>query len=288
MNESVTSSFPRQDLENLLRIAFEEDLGSGDVTSLATISKDSQSKAFFIAKEDGVLCGLQVIETIQQFRSGPFHFHAEKNEGDALKKGDHIGFLEGSSREILECERILLNFMQHLSGIASVTAHFCHALQGSKTQVLDTRKTLPGYRNLDKYAVRCGGGSNHRQGLFDQVLIKDNHIRACGSVRAAVDMARKSYGNRYKIEAEVETIEEIHSLLDSPVDVLLLDNMNNDLLQESIRLVRDKAPQILLEASGNMDLQRVIAIKHFGLDFISVGSLTHSVKAMDISLRFES
>jgi nicotinate-nucleotide pyrophosphorylase (carboxylating) len=206
-------------------------------------------------------------------------------EGDAIRSGQTLALLEGETRGLLLCERILLNFLQRFCGIATVTRRFVEALGRSSTRVLDTRKTLPGYRLLDKYAVAVGGGTNHRQGLFDQVLIKDNHAAACGSARIAAEKAAARYGRSYPIEAEAGTLEELESLLDAPVDSILLDNMSDARLRKAVWRARAAAPGIRLEASGNMDLARVRRLRNAGLDFISVGGLTHSVKSLDLSLK---
>ncbi len=286
--------FPELALQKLLPLAFAEDVGNGDVTSLATIPEGSLSEATLVAKAHGIIAGLPCIEMI--FRNRGFLPNLESliTEGQAVKPGDKLMQLSGKTRELLVCERILLNILQRLSGIATVTHQFTQALSQSqsqsnghsKTKILDTRKTLPGYRELDKYAVRIGGGQNHRQGLFDQILIKDNHILACGTVRAAVDKAVASYGKQFVIEAEVNSLEQLQTLLGSAVDIVMLDNMSDTEMEKAIAWVHAYAPNILLEASGNMHLSRVQGLANIGLDFISVGALTHSVQALDISLEF--
>jgi len=276
--------FPVKALKPLLALAFDEDLGSGDVTSIATLPETHSSKALLLAKEPGIMAGLPVISEVFRYKGLAPSIQYQIEEGAYFSQGDVLVILAGNTRDLLGCERILLNFLQRLCGIATVTGAFVDALKGSKTKVLDTRKTLPGWRALDKYAVAAGGGKNHRQGLYDQILIKDNHAAACGSVREAVLRARSKYGGGYVIEAEVKTLDELESLFDLPVDIVLLDNMNNELLAESVRLTQLHAPKIKLEASGNMTLERVAGLRDFGLDFISVGALTHSVKALDLSL----
>jgi nicotinate-nucleotide pyrophosphorylase (carboxylating) len=231
-----------------------------------------------------VIAGLPLIERV--FRHRGFHPRIDllRTEGDAVEPGDTLATLQGSLRALLLCERILLNFLQRLSGIATVARTYAQALEGSPTRLLDTRKTLPGYRALDKYAVAMGGGANHRMGLYDMVLVKDNHAEACGSVRSAVEKVHAHYAGKYTVEAEVRTLAELETLLDAPVDIVLLDNMDDATLKEAIAMARDRAPRLKLEASGNMDLERARRIRDFGLDYISVGALTHSVKALDISL----
>jgi nicotinate-nucleotide pyrophosphorylase (carboxylating) len=276
--------FPQKALKVLLGPAFEEDEGSGDVTSLATLADSRMSHAILLAKEDGVMAGLPLIGEVFRHRGLAPYLEPVVQEGASFKNKDVLMRMHGKTRDLLVCERIILNFLQRMCGIATVTSHFASAVAGTKTRILDTRKTLPGYRELDKYAVVVGGGTNHRKGLYDQILIKDNHAAACGGVREAVLKARAKYGTSFIVECEVRTLEEVASLLAEPVDILLLDNMTDDQLKESILLVNGQAPKIKLEASGNMNLERVQRLRDFGLDFISVGALTHSVKALDISL----
>lgn len=277
-------TFPNRGLKALLSLAFEEDEGRGDITSLATLSESHRSSAVLLAKSDGILAGLPVLGEVFRHRGLAPHIEGLASEGQAFQNGQILAKLHGYTRDLLLCERILLNFMQRLTGIATVTQAFVKALDGSATRILDTRKTLPGYRDLDKYAVVVGGGTNHRRGLYDQILIKDNHAAACGGVREAVRRARSKYGGSYVVECEVRTQEELESLVGEAVDIVLLDNMHDDALRAAIALARARMPGLKLEASGNMDLPRVKSLRDFGLDFISVGALTHSVKAADLSL----
>jgi nicotinate-nucleotide pyrophosphorylase (carboxylating) len=277
-------AFPSEDFDRLLPWAFAEDEGHGDVTSLATIAEGAAGRARLLCKQAGVIAGLPLIERV--FRHRGFHPNITLlcHEGDKVKAGQVLAEIRGSLRALLVCERILLNFLQRLSGIASVSREYADALGSSTTRLLDTRKTMPGYRALDKYAVAMGGGTNHRMGLYDMVLVKDNHAEACGSVRAAVDKVYASYAGKYTVEAEVRTLAELESLLDARVDIILLDNMDDRTLKDAVAMARARAPRLRLEASGNMDLERVRRIREFGLDYISVGALTHSVRALDISL----
>lgn len=277
--------FPAAAFDRLLPWAFEEDEGSGDITSIATIDAMASGQATLLCKQDGILAGLPLVERVFRHRGFSPQLTALRREGEALSAGSVIMNLEGPLRALLVCERILLNFLQRLSGIATAAHEYAQALEGSGTKVLDTRKTLPGYRLLDKYAVAVGGGSNHRMGLYDMVLVKDNHAEACGSVRAAVDRIHACYGGKYPVEAEVRTVAELETLLDGQVDILLLDNMDDATLAQAVALAREKAPRIKLEASGNMDLARLKGLRGLGLDFVSVGALTHSVKALDISMK---
>ncbi len=276
-------AFPMKALQALLPTAFAEDEGAGDITSEATLDAGDRSKGALLCKEDGVLAGLPLMEAVFRHRGLAPRLEWLVHEGDAIYAGQILARLEGETRGLLVCERIILNFMQRLCGIATVAREY--ALAAAPTRVLDTRKTLPAYRELDKYAVAVGGGMNHRMGLHDQILIKDNHAAACGSVRAAVDHAAARFGRAYRIEAEVRTLDEIETLLDSQVDILLLDNMNDKTLKAAVTRVRAAAPHIQLEASGNLDLARVKKLRNIGLDFFSVGALTHSVKALDLSLK---
>ncbi len=276
--------FPSRSIKALLSLAFEEDEGRGDITSLATLSENHRSSAVLLAKSDGILAGLPVIGEVFRHRGLAPHIEALASEGQAFQSGQILAKLQGYTRDLLLCERILLNFMQRMTGIATLTQSFVKALEGSATKILDTRKTLPGFRDLDKYAVVVGGGTNHRRGLYDQILIKDNHAAACGGVREAVRRARAKYGGSYVVECEVRTQEELESLAGESVDIVLLDNMQDQDLRAAIAWARSRMPKLKLEASGNMDLPRVKSLRDFGLDFISVGALTHSVKAADLSL----
>jgi nicotinate-nucleotide pyrophosphorylase (carboxylating) len=281
---TTSPAFPGEALDKLLPLAFAEDEGSGDVTSIATIGEKQPGRARLLCKQAGTLAGLPAAERIFHFRGVPVACRALRRDGDAVEAGTVAMEMDGPLRDLLVCERILLNVMQRLSGIATATAAHVKVLGSSATRLLDTRKTLPGFRDLDKYAVAVGGGLNHRRGLYDRILIKDNHAEACGSVRKAVDKARALYGRAYVLEAEVRSLAELETLLDGTVDIVLLDNMGDADLKKAVALARAKAPSLKLEASGNMDLERLARIKDIGLDFISVGAITHSVKAMDISL----
>ncbi|HLP40886.1 MAG TPA: carboxylating nicotinate-nucleotide diphosphorylase [Fibrobacteria bacterium] len=276
--------FPHEALDRLLPLAFEEDEGSGDLTTLATIPESMDGVAVLSAKEPGVVAGLPAVERIFGYRGSVPRIVLHRKDGDEVAAGDAVLTLEGSLRSLLTCERIVLNVLQRMSGIATAARAHVRALEGSRTRLLDTRKTVPGWRALDKYAVAGGGGANHRHGLFDQVLIKDNHAAACGSIRAAVDKVDTAYRGAHPVEAEVRALDELKTLLDSAVDIVLLDNMDDATLIAAVALVRAEAPSIKLEASGNMTLERLRRIKDIGLDYVSVGALTHSVRALDLSL----
>ena len=277
--------FPTEDALTMIRLALAEDVRTGDVTSLWTIPANQTEHARLIAKEDGVLAGLPVIELVFQELKANVKVTLHKADGDVVKKGDLIAELDGTTRELLTGERTLLNFIQQLSGVATVAHRFQEALKAGKTRVLDTRKTIPGFRTMQKYAVRVGGGSNHRMGLFDMVLVKDNHIAACGGVLEALAVVKKNNTQNLMVEMEVENLEELRSLLNKGVDVIMLDNMSNEMMAEALQIIRESGDKVLVEGSGNMALERAKEIATLGLDFISVGALTHSVKALDISMR---
>lgn len=280
---SVLPPFPLKALQALLPSAFAEDEGPGDVTSEATLDPGHMSQGVLLCKEDGVLAGSAVMEAVFRHRGLAPRLEWLAADGEAIRAGQVLARVEGETRGLLVCERIILNFLQRLCGIATAARRFAEA--AAPTRVLDTRKTLPGYRELDKYAVAAGGGENHRMGLHDRILIKDNHAAACGSVRAAVARAVARFGRSYVIEAEVRTLDELESLLDAPVDILLLDNMDDKTLKAAVARARAVAPHVKLEASGNLDLARVRKLRNLGLDYFSVGELTHSVKALDLSLK---
>jgi nicotinate-nucleotide pyrophosphorylase (carboxylating) len=277
-------------LQALLPIAFAEDEGAGDVTSEATLDPEHRSQGELLCKEDGVLAGRPVMDAVFRHRGLAPRVEWFADDGDAVRAGQILARVEGETRGLLACERIILNFMQRLSGIATSARRYADA--AAPARVLDTRKTLPAYRELDKYAVAAGGGENHRMGLYDRILVKDNHAAACGSVRAAVDRAvqyRNARGGRaLLIEAEARTLDELESLLDAPVDIVMLDNMDDKALKAAVARARAAAPHVKLEASGNLDLERVQRLRNVGLDFFSVGEITHSVKALDLSLKLSA
>ncbi|MBQ5611117.1 MAG: carboxylating nicotinate-nucleotide diphosphorylase [Fibrobacteraceae bacterium] len=277
--------FPKEDALTMIRLALAEDVRTGDVTSAWTIPENQNQHARLIAKEDGVLAGLPIIELVFNELKANVNVVLHKQDGDCVKKGDLIAELSGSTRELLTGERTLLNFIQQLSGVATVAHIFQEALKGGKTKVLDTRKTLPGFRTLQKYAVRVGGGSNHRMGLFDMVLVKDNHIAAAGGVLEALEVVKKNNAENLMVEMEVESLEDLKKLLHKGVDVIMLDNMSNEMMAEALEIIKESGDKVLVEGSGNMTLERAKEIATLGLDYISVGALTHSVKALDISMR---
>ncbi|MTI46449.1 MAG: carboxylating nicotinate-nucleotide diphosphorylase [Firmicutes bacterium] len=258
-----------------------EDMNNGDITTDNLIDASSVSEAEIMAKEDGVICGLELAERIFTFLDGAVKFNRLRKDGDSVKKGDIIAKIQGSTRTILTGERTALNFMQRLSGIATMASRYSERAKGYKARVVDTRKTTPGLRALEKYAVKTGGAYNHRFNLSDAVMIKDNHIKAAGGIKEAVEQIRVKIPHTVKIEVEVEDLEGLQEALDVNTDIIMLDNMSDEEMKEAVEINNGKA---ILEASGNITLERVESVAQTGVDVISVGALTHSVKALDISL----
>ena len=269
-------------VDKIITDALNEDMPNGDITTDNLIPKNHQSKAMLIAKEDGVISGLMIVERVFKLVGGNVNIIFNKFDGDLVKTYDVIATISGDTKTILKGERVALNLLQRMSGIATITNKFVNEVEAN-TKILDTRKTTPNLRYLEKLAVKHGGGVNHRYSLSDMVMIKDNHIDACGSITKAVETIRPKVN--CKIEVEVETLEQFKEALNTQCDIIMLDNMSLDLMQECVKLNNHKKK---LEASGNMSLSRVKEVSHIGVDFISVGALTHSVKALDISLKFHN
>ncbi len=270
-------------IDKIIELALEEDIGSGDITTLSTIPEDTTAHGRFIAKQDTVICGIDVAKKVFHKIDPTVVFNAYFKDGDTVKVGDVIAEVDGNARSMLTAERCALNIMQRLSGVAQRTAECVEMVKGTKAKIADTRKTTPGMRALEKYAVRIGGGTNHRYNLADGVLIKDNHIAAAGSITAAVTNARKLIPHTLKIEVEVETFDQLREALDAGADIIMLDNMSNEDMAESVKICAGRA---LLEASGNMDRRNLYDVAKTGVDIISIGALTHTIKAADISLKF--
>lgn len=268
-------------IDDLINRALQEDMPFGDITTNATISETSSSRASVILKEDGIICGIPVFKRVYKLL-GDVEVSFDVNDGDFVKKGTVIGKVSGNTRNILNGERIALNLMQRMSGIATTTNRYAKELEGLNAQVVDTRKTTPLYRHLDKYSVRCGGGSNHRLSLSDSVLIKDNHIAAAGGIKNAVELAKKNSSFTTKIEVETETKEEVLEALESKADIIMLDNMTPEKASEMVKLIDGKA---ITECSGNITLETIRSYGETGVDFISCGVLTHSFNVLDISLK---
>lgn len=271
-------------IDAAVKSALAEDLGNaGDITCTALIPEGQQSIANIVARVDGVLCGMPCAQTTLRLVDDGLRITIFKNDGDRLKAGDVIAKLEGNTRSILTAERTALNFLTHLSGIATLTAKFVKETAGTKAKILCTRKTHPGLRTLEKYAVRTGGAVNHRFGLYDAVLIKDNHLVAVASISMAVQKARAAVGKTIKVEIEVDTLEQLGEALTTDADVIMLDNFSLESLRKAVSMAAGKIP---LEASGGVTLQTIRSISETGVDFISVGAITHSAPALDIALDF--
>ncbi|MBR5296203.1 MAG: carboxylating nicotinate-nucleotide diphosphorylase [Clostridia bacterium] len=271
-------------LNDLIEKSLKEDVGTGDITTLSTIPADKTITGRFIAKESGILCGMEVVRSVFRFVDETIELCEMKKDGDRIEKGEVIATVSGFARSILTGERLALNLLQHMSGVATRTNEAVEKVKGTNARIADTRKTTPGLRVLEKYAVRCGGGSNHRFNLADGVLIKDNHIEAAGGITEAVTMARKNIPHTLKIEVEVETFEQLQEALDAGADIIMLDNMSNEDMKKAVEIVGGRA---LTEASGNMGEKDLRAVAETGVDLISIGALIHSVKALDISLKFK-
>lgn len=259
-----------------------DDLTRGDITSQATIAPDSCMMGYIRAKATGVVAGLPIARAVFAFIDAEVYFNLMARDGDRIEEGTMLAEVSGAGRALLVGERSVLNFLGRMSGIASLTRQLVDAVQGTRAIILDTRKTAPGWRFLDKYAVRIGGGQNHRSGLYDMLLIKDNHISGAGGILTAVLRARETYGNMYPIEVEVKNLEEMKEALSLKVDRIMLDNMD----LETMRIaVNNSGGRIPLEASGNVSLENVRQIAETGVDFISSGALTHSAPTLDISMK---
>lgn len=266
--------------------ALAEDLGTrGDLTTDATVSRRAMSAATFGARRDGVISGLDVAEAAFRAVDESVVFEPLVNDGDRVGAGGIVARVSGVARALLTAERVALNFLCHMSGIATLTRRYVKQVAGTKARIIDTRKTTPGLRAFEKYAVRCGGGANHRSGLYDAILIKDNHIVAAGGVEPAIAAARAHAGHMVKIEVEVGDLDELAAALKHPIDAVLLDNMNMVVLRQAVAMV---AGRLLTEASGGVTLETVRAIAETGVDLISVGALTHSAPILDLGLDFVS
>lgn len=264
-------------IENTL----EEDLGSGDVTTDAIFSVDDTCEALIIAKEEGIIAGIPIAERVFQKLDPEVTVAQKLKDGEHVNPGDEILVIKGSIHAVLSGERLSLNLLQRMSGIATATSKYVAAISGYRTRILDTRKTAPGLRVLDKYAVSIGGGCNHRFGLYDAVLIKDNHIDFAGNISNAVEIVRSKYQSKFKVEVETSTLDEVREALKAGADIIMLDNMTVEMMKEAVRIINGKS---ITEASGGITLGNVRQIADTGVDFISVGAITHSSPALDIGL----
>jgi nicotinate-nucleotide pyrophosphorylase (carboxylating) len=272
------------DISDSVRRALAEDIGSGDLTA-ALISGDSRVRGHVITRDDAVLCGTAWFDEVFHQLDQRVVVTWEAQDGGHIHAGDTLCHVHGPARAVLSGERMALNFLQLLSGVATRTRHYVDAIRGTGARILDTRKTLPGLRKAQKYAVTCGGGKNHRLGLFDGVLIKENHILAAGSIMRAMQQAKTSTPQGIPIEIELENLQQLHEALAAGADSLLLDNFDLEALREAVQYTRGRAT---LEASGGITLENVRAIAETGVDFISVGVLTKNVRAVDLSMRFQA
>jgi nicotinate-nucleotide pyrophosphorylase (carboxylating) len=271
-------------INEIVRRALAEDIGGEDVTTNSIVSPDSEVSGRFVAKSAGVVAGWEVVRATFRLIDERVKLFQSVSDGTEVKAGESIGKVTGPGRAILSGERVALNFFQRMSGIATATRRFVEAAAGTRAVILDTRKTAPGLRVLDKLAVRIGGASNHRTGLYDMVLIKGNHIAEAGGITEAVRRVKKSNAADLKVEVEVRTLDELREAVELGVDRILLDNMSIPEMRRAVKIVGGRVP---LEASGNMNIRRTTAVAATGVDFISVGALTHSVIAKDISLMIE-
>ena len=262
--------------------ALKEDITSEDVSTNAVMPERKQGTAQLICKADGIICGLEVFERTFELLDDTFRFETEVKDGDAVKKGQLLGVLYGDIRALLSGERTALNFLQRMSGIATVTSEYAKELKGTKTTLLDTRKTTPNMRPFEKYAVTVGGGRNHRYNLSDGVLLKDNHIGAAGSVTKAIKMAKDYAPFVRKIEIETETLDQVKEAVDAGADIIMLDNMDNDTMKKAVALINGRAQT---ECSGNVTKERLREIAAIGVDYVSSGALTHSAPVLDVSLK---
>ncbi|KGN85965.1 carboxylating nicotinate-nucleotide diphosphorylase [Porphyromonas gulae] len=269
-------------LEKLIDLAIAEDIADGDISSNAIIPQSEGAAATMVMKADGIISGMEVARRVFE-RFEALTWTPYVSDGDPVKRGQVILRVEGSYRALLQAERLALNFLQRMSGIATMTARYAEALKGTAVRLLDTRKTAPGMRITDKMAVRHGGGHNHRMGLYDMIMLKDNHIKVAGGIPQAIEAARRALPLSIKLEVETSNLAEVEDAVRYGADIIMLDNMDNDTMREAVGLIAGRART---EASGNMTLERLRSVAETGVDYISVGALTHSVTAMDISMNF--
>ncbi len=274
-------------VDNFLLNALDEDIGNGDVTTSALISPKHVSDTALISKGEFIIAGLTYAERIFHLVDKGLKFKALKKEGDRVRNGSIIARIKGNTASLLLAERTALNLLQRISGIATITNQYVVAVKGLGTKIADTRKTAPGLRYFDKYAVRTGGGSNHRYGLFDGILIKDNHISAVGSIGKAVKLVRSNNHHLLKIEVETRNLSDVRGALNAGADVIMLDNMTLEKIKKSVDLIKSRKNSVIIEVSGNMNLGNVRKIAETGVDMISVGAITHSAAAADISMMFD-
>ena len=268
-------------IDKIIEQALLEDIGTGDITTESVIPLNLKAKGIIKTSEEGVVAGLDIACLVFKKLDSEICFQSKMKDGNKILPEEILAEITGPARIILKGERVTLNFLQRLSGIATITSKFCQEVKDLPVRIVDTRKTTPGLRILEKYAVRMGGGHNHRFGLYDAVLIKDNHIAVAGGIKSAVNSVRKQISHTVKIEVEVENLSQLQEALEMKVDIIMLDNMNLDTIKEAVKMVKGTA---LIEASGGITLEKVRKIAQTGVDLISIGALTHSVKSLDINM----
>ena len=271
-------------INKLLDLGIEEDINTGDITTESIIPESMNAAATMTAKQDGVISGLEIVKMVYDRFQSDVVFTPYFKDGDAVKKGDVILKVEATYPTLLRGERLSLNIFQRMCGIATETAKYVKELADTHTELLDTRKTAPGLRVLDKLAVKHGGGTNHRMGLYDMAMIKDNHIKMAGGIAKAVEQVRARISEGIKIEVETTTLDEVHQAIEAGADIIMLDNMDNNTMTEAVSIIKAANKGIKTEASGNMNIPRLKEVAATGVDYISVGALTHTVKGMDISM----
>ena len=276
------TTFMKMNADRYIRLALEEDITSEDISTNCVMPEYQKGQVDLICKQDGVICGLWVFQRVFELLDDTVAFDMKVKEGDFVHAGDLMAVVTGDIRALLSGERTALNYLQRMSGIATYTHEIAKLLEGSSTTLLDTRKTTPNMRLFEKYAVKAGGGSNHRYNLSDGVMLKDNHIGAAGSITKAVRMAKAYASFVHKIEVEVVTLDQVKEAVEAGADIIMLDNMSLDMAKEAIEIIDHKAT---IEFSGNVSLENIKSIAHIGVDFISVGALTHSAKILDLSMK---
>lgn len=275
---------PQFYIDDIIKRALAEDINYIDVSTVYLFDEQQRADAYFVAKADGVLCGIEVAMRVFELLDPTFRAELYKHDGDVICKGDRIADFNGKACYLLQGERTALNLLQHMSGVATATADAVKRIDGTHASVAETRKTLPGLRGLQKYAVTCGGGKNHRYNLSDAAMLKDNHIDAGGGIAATVEKLRQKAGHTIKIEVETRNLEEVREALRARADIIMLDNMSIDEMREAVKLIDGAA---LTEASGNITAETIRPVAECGVDIISIGAITHSVKAMDISMKIQ-
>ena len=274
-------------INKLLDLGIEEDINTGDVTTESIIPESMNAVATMTAKQEGIVSGIEIVKMVYDRFQDNVVFTPYFKDGDFVKKGEVILKIEASYPTLLKGERLSLNLFQRMSGIATETAKYVRELEGTGTELLDTRKTAPGMRVIDKLAVKHGGGTNHRMGLYDMAMIKDNHIKMAGGIAKAVEQVRAKIDPSIKIEVETTNLVEVKQAIEAGADIIMLDNMSNDAMKEAVEVIKASGKGIKTEASGNMSIPRLIEVAATGVDYISVGALTHTVKAMDISMNIQ-